>query len=252
MLHNYQIELTTRCNFNCWYCTGRQMPQQDMSWDTYSDIISKIPENQVVMLQGEGEPTLWPHWGEGIRYAAERKLIPYSIINGSRVDVALIAEFFPRIGISLDTVDASEADQIGRYNLSKVLNNIELLAAAMHGQVVLHITKIGTNTAAVLHWAKERNLRCISQPLQHKQDYQVIYPANFKIPIKQLTGSSKELSCGYLHSGKYRYYTVSGTQLPCCYIKENAETFNASAAVALMNSGEVPVHCAGCRNLKSL
>lgn len=252
MLHNYQIELTTRCNFKCWYCTGRQMPQQDMEWSTFTEIINTVPRGKTVSLQGEGEPTLWQYWAKGIQYVAERDLIPYSIINGSIVDVELLSKYFPHIGISLDTLDSAEADKIGRFNINKVLNNIELLAAAMPNRVNIHVTKIDTDTSAVVNWAKERRLQCIVQPLQTKQDYQVIYPSNFKTPIKEILVSDEMLMCNYLSGNKYHYYTVSGKKLPCCYIKENVLAFDVITAAAQMKAGVVPEHCNGCRNLHNV
>jgi wyosine [tRNA(Phe)-imidazoG37] synthetase (radical SAM superfamily) len=228
------------------------MPQQDMEWSTFVVIINTVPPGKTVSLQGEGEPTLWQHWSKGIQYVADRNLIPYSIINGSVVDVELLSKYFPRIGISIDTLDSTEANKIGRYNIDKVLSNIELLSAAMPNRVNIHVTKIDKDTSAVVNWAKERKLQCIVQSLQIKKDYQVIYPANFKTPIKQMPGSDKTITCNYLSGNKYHYYTVSGKKLPCCYIKENVTAFNAITAAAQMKAGVVPEHCNGCRNLHTV
>ncbi len=113
MIHDMkyvQLEITTRCNYACFYCAGRDMPQQDMAWDTFAGIVDAIAEpGATVLLQGEGEPTLHPRFWDRVAYVRSKRHRTYSIINGSRVDVPRIARLFPQIGISLDTLDAAMA-----------------------------------------------------------------------------------------------------------------------------------------------
>lgn len=211
-----------------------------MEWDTFTKIVDGIPAGETVMLQGEGEPTLWPHWWQGVEYVVSRGLVPYSIINGSRVDVALIAKWFPKIGISLDTVNAAEANVIGRHNVAKVLDNIEQLAAAMPGSLTIYITHVSSNTEPLIRWLMQRELRHVIQPLQAKTDYQVVYPAGRqRIPL-----ATTKRSCRLMDS--HHYFTADGTELPCCYIKRDWRTFDLAEAKEQLASGAVPRHCQGC------
>lgn len=250
MMHRYQIELTTRCNFDCWYCTGRAMPQADMPWDQFKAIVDQIPVGQTVMLQGEGEPTLWPDWWRGVEYTHSRGLVPYSIMNGSRVDVVRTAILFPRIGVSIDTLDPKEAENIGRHNLKKVLENVEQLNRAMPNRVLIHITRAQTGVEDVVRWAIERDMGYVIQPLQVKDDYQVVYPMwlRHRHPDTDTVASENALECKYLVADNH-YWTVDGLDLPCCYIKADAQTFNRYAASQEMAAGITPRHCTNCRNL---
>ena len=121
----YQLEITTRCNFSCFYCAGRDMPQQDMIWETFESIVNAIPEKAVtVSLQGEGEPSLHARFFDMARFVRDKGHSPYTIINGSRIDGALINELFPRFGVSVDTLDPAFSSEIGRHNLDKVIMHV--------------------------------------------------------------------------------------------------------------------------------
>ncbi len=37
-----------------------------MKWDAFMDISKTITSADIVSLQGEGEPTLWPHFREAV------------------------------------------------------------------------------------------------------------------------------------------------------------------------------------------
>lgn len=250
-MHRHQIELTTRCNFDCWYCTGRAMPQQDMTWDQFVEIIDRIPRGQVVMLQGEGEPTLWPDWWRGVEYVVSKGLVPYSIINGSRVDVIRTAILFPRIGVSIDTLNPQEAENIGRHNLKKVLENVEQLNRAMPNRVLVHIVQAQTGIEDVIRWCIERDIGYVVQPLQQKHDYETVYPMWMRSPRGPMPEPAK-YECKYLSERQHRFWTVGGKELPCCYIKFDVQTFNHDQALQELVAGNTPRHCIGCRNLKKV
>lgn len=106
----YQLEITTRCNFDCFYCAGRDMPQQDMAWDTFVRIVDRIPgRGSMVSLQGEGEPSLHPKFEAMAQHVATRGHQAYTILNASRIDAERLSRLFPTVGISVDTLDAHRA-----------------------------------------------------------------------------------------------------------------------------------------------
>ena len=41
----HQIEITTKCNFRCFYCAGRTMPQRHMTEATMNDILARLNQN---------------------------------------------------------------------------------------------------------------------------------------------------------------------------------------------------------------
>lgn len=249
MLSKYQIEVTTLCNFDCWYCTGRSMPQKNMDWSVFTSIIESIPKGSVVMLQGEGEPTLWPHWWKGVEYAHKRGLVLKTILNGSRIDVEKIAKFFPMVGISLDTLDDNVAEWVGRRNLPKVLGNVEELLKAMPGRVTIHVSRVGQNTSKLLQWLQTNNIPHTVQNLQQKQDYKEVYPVWVKTKKKERVTTNQPIGCNYIDK-EHKYYTVDGVVLPCCYIKRNVETFDLTKTKQDMMDGIIPSHCVGCQSLR--
>lgn len=64
------------------------MPQRDMAWDTFTGIVDAIAQpGATASLQGKGEPTRHPRFWDRVAYVHHKHHQPYSIINGSRVDV---------------------------------------------------------------------------------------------------------------------------------------------------------------------
>ena len=125
-----QIEVTTKCNYECFYCAGRDLPQQHLDMALFARILEGIPPGKHrISLQGEGEPTMHPNFWEMVETVIALGHMPYTITNGSLMNAEKIAKYFPRIGISLDTVDPAEAQRIKRYKLDKMLGKLDELLA---------------------------------------------------------------------------------------------------------------------------
>jgi len=111
---NLQIELTTRCNFDCFYCAGRDMPQVDMSFELFEqrlqEHIAKHGVPTEVSLQGEGEPTLHRDFFRMAERVRDIGSVPYTITNGTHKYPERFIGLFPRLGVSVDTMNEEEAE----------------------------------------------------------------------------------------------------------------------------------------------
>lgn len=158
-----QIEVTTRCNFTCYYCTGRKMEQADMTWDTFKRIADAMPPDVTqVRLQGEGEPLLWKHFEQAVRLLTSKGIAVNTITNGSIYSPSKVMGL-EYLGISLDTINPERAKDIGRHNLPRVLGNIARYRKLL--PVVLYRVSLFDDEL----WPTD--LPVISQPLQEKEDY---------------------------------------------------------------------------------
>ena len=164
-----QIEITTICNFDCFYCAGRSMPQRHMELGRFENILGRLPGKRLtVSLQGEGEPVLHPGFWAMVRKVSGTGKWPYTITNCSAIDAAMTAKLFPRIGVSLDTLDHAEAEKIGRFGLSGVLANLERLAAAMGPKrIIIHSVDYGQPLEDVRRYVQSLGAhRHVVQPIQ--------------------------------------------------------------------------------------
>jgi MoaA/NifB/PqqE/SkfB family radical SAM enzyme len=244
----HQLEVTTRCNFACWYCAGRDMPQQDMQWDTCCKIVDAIPHPaSTVSLQGEGEPTLHPRFWDMVRYVRTKGHVPYTIINGSRVNVTLIARHFLTVGVSIDTLDSGVAEQLGRHNLAKVLANLEGLCKLMEPhRITIMTVDVGQPLQALRDWVKAKGFgQHIVQPLMQKQDYAQRYPQR----VRDETGKTHPQTCQYVQQDSMRFYTRQGLALPCCFIKDTRGINSIQELGTLLLNGSTPPGCIGCKEL---
>ncbi len=242
----YQIEITTHCNFECFYCAGREMPQRHMGWELFERIIDGIPAGRhMVSLQGEGEPTTHPRFWDMAQAVRARGLTPFTITNGAQIDVDRLAATFPRIGVSIDTLDAAEAERIGRYKLARVLTNLEALNARMSAKRI-HIMTVnyGQPIEVVREFARTRGYSHTVQALQAKPDYACRYPDLLDTPPPRYT-----YRCRYLERPLKRYYDIEGREYPCCFIKDAALHEPIAAMQAKMAGGEIPDACTGCREV---
>ena len=75
-LTTVNIELTSRCNKNCWMCGRRKVDRDypniamtygDMEFDLVKEIAGQLPGGIVVQFHNNGEPLLYPQFGDAIR-----------------------------------------------------------------------------------------------------------------------------------------------------------------------------------------
>jgi len=240
---NVQIELTTRCNFDCFYCVGRDMRQADMTYDEFVRIIDRHVSNyglpRQVSLQGEGEPTLHKRFFNMARNVREIGSRPYTITNGTCKHPELFFESFDEVGVSVDTLNSNVAEKIGRYNLPRVLNFIDRLADKI--SVTIYTVSICKDLPAIQKFCRERKLRHVVQPLQPKPDYAYRYP-EYKLRVKR----EGTFYCSYLALPRIRYYALDGTELPCCFIKDTSGYEGVDALINLAKQGIMPSVCKGC------
>ena len=246
MIH--QLEITTRCNFSCFYCAGHDMPQQDMPWERFVAIIDRIPERRtLVSLQGEGEPSLHPRFWDMAAHVSARGHEATTILNGSRVDPIRIDQHFPTVGVSLDTLHEATAERIGRHNLTKVLANLEALVARIGPRrIVIMTVDLGQPLDALRDWVLVRGFRRhVVQPLQRKADYAKRYP----VASPHFMGPGAR-TCNFLERDVMRFYPLEGPTLPCCFIKDTTGISSIAGLRHSLAHGEVVPGCAGCSHLR--
>ncbi len=108
-LGNVNIELTSRCNKNCWMCGRRKIDKEypelalrygDMEFSLVENIAKQLPPNIVVQLHNNGEALLYPRFGDAVRLF--KKQIVNIVSNGK-----LLVERADDIIDNLDTLAIS-------------------------------------------------------------------------------------------------------------------------------------------------
>ena len=126
-----QIEPTTRCNFTCKFCCGRQMDQSNLDTATFEHLIDSYPELEHIELQGEGEPLAHPQFFEMVRFARSRNIKVSTITNGSLFTTQRIAEILDSdlqaLLVSIESADADAFGEIRGGSLQGVKDGIRAL-----------------------------------------------------------------------------------------------------------------------------
>ncbi len=128
-----QIEPTTRCNYTCGYCCGRQMPQQDMPFEAFTGLIEAFPDLRHIELQGEGEPLLHKRFFDMAAIARDRGIDVSFITNGSYFSARHVERILDlgirKIAVSIDSADPAMFKEIRGGKLEKVVRGLRLLMA---------------------------------------------------------------------------------------------------------------------------
>ena len=133
-----QIEPTTRCNFTCGFCSGRQMDQSDLALDDFDRLLESFPDLEHIELQGEGEPLLHKGFFEMARRAKARGIRLSMITNGSLLSEERVAEILEvgmvAVNISLESPEEAAFQRIRGGRLDKVKAGIARLLAARNAR----------------------------------------------------------------------------------------------------------------------
>lgn len=126
-----QIEPTTRCNFKCEFCCGRQMDQNDLNLLFIERVLKLFPSIQHIELQGEGEPLLHAQFFEMVKLINQRNIKVSFITNGSLLTPQKIEQILnshiQSICISIESADKQKFREIRGGDLTKILLGIESL-----------------------------------------------------------------------------------------------------------------------------
>lgn len=178
-MNRVQIEITTKCNLKCFYCAGRVMKQKNMDYQLFRSIIDSLPEKSIINMQGEGEPMSHPTFFYMVDYVKKKGNIPYMITNGTFItngNAREIRRLFPKIGISIDTLDQKEADNIGRIHLDKTLRGLNILINLYKPKEIdIYTVNYGQDLIRLKEHINYFGLNHIIQPLQQKKDYKINY-----------------------------------------------------------------------------
>ena len=242
-----QIEVTTVCNFGCFYCAGREMPQRHMELELFEEILANLPAARLtVSLQGEGEPTLHPSFWDMVEKVALSGKCPYTITNCSNIDISRAAALFPQIGVSLDTLEEGEAERIGRFGLSGVIRNLEQLAIVMGPRrIIVHSVDYGQPLEVLRNYIQSLGIsRHVVQPIQPKADYSKRYPELAKLGSKR-----HHFRCRYIFHPSMRFFDVNGRMMPCCSIKDGRKYVSIEHIGTELSQHIIPDCCVGCREI---
>lgn len=129
-----QIEPTTRCNFTCGFCSGRQMDQSDLALDDFDRLLDGFPDIEHIELQGEGEPLLHKGFFEMARRARARGIRLSMITNGSLLSEECVAQILEvgvvAVNVSIESPEEAGFQRIRGGRLDKVKAGIARLLAA--------------------------------------------------------------------------------------------------------------------------
>lgn len=186
------IEPTTRCNFNCWYCVGRHMEQKDIRFTDFERMLDHFPGLQTIALVGEGEPLLHKEFFRMARLARDRGIKIMAISNGSAFSESVVRQLCESavayIAISIDSADpATFASSRLDGKLEKVWEGIRRLRdyRDANGYTFPKISLKGTlfedtktQLPGIVDAAKAHGVEVFEsfQPLNPMKNYVRIYP----------------------------------------------------------------------------
>jgi MoaA/NifB/PqqE/SkfB family radical SAM enzyme len=130
------IELTSRCPFDCIFCTRKSLRGngQHMDFSMYQQLVAELDRPSIIRLNYAGESGHYPHLAEAIALAKQSgawvELVSVlASLKPERLQDALTAGL-DRLTVSLHSMDAKAFDAIYRFSsLADLLSRLEQVSA---------------------------------------------------------------------------------------------------------------------------
>jgi MoaA/NifB/PqqE/SkfB family radical SAM enzyme len=233
------MEITTKCNMDCFYCPIEDMSHEHMHFSVAKKIVDKYDSPKLFMLNGTGEPTLYPYLKELVEYIVDRGHCVTFITNGVRCVDEDVLRMLDHIIFSVDD-----------SNTEKKVKTIEVSEKAIrHACKVIGYKKVFTMTAyygqdltKIKELSEELGFKMKKQRLQPKASYHKKY---------SIPGSKpKKLLCPYVEYNYMDFYFQSGKKAPCCFMVYEDVSMSAGEVKSSLKKGIVPECCSGCYLMK--
>lgn len=140
MIRFVQIETTTRCNYQCAFCAGRHLPQQDLSITDVVALLPNLGQLEHVQVQGEGESLLHPEFFDLIRtLSSHQPGLKISLTTNGSLLSQDKAELLVNAGlhtvlVSLETANPDQFQRLRGGRLAQVKAGIQRLLAIRRRQ----------------------------------------------------------------------------------------------------------------------
>lgn len=122
------IEVSTICHKACSWCYKSNTAKgKNMSFDTFKEILDKIPDNLTQVAFGVGDIDANPDLWKMMDYCREKNVVPNITINGEGID----SEIASRLSVC-------GAIAVSHYDNEKCFNTINLLKDAGCKQINIH------------------------------------------------------------------------------------------------------------------
>ena len=132
------LELTARCNLKCSWCVQvheefRSGYAEDMPFEMFQEVVSKLRGTKVLYLCLNGEPLLYDRIFDAIefarRYVPSVRFVTNGVLLNLDVSKALKKAGLSQLGVSIDSTDSDLMSEIRGVSLETAENNVKEFCA---------------------------------------------------------------------------------------------------------------------------
>ncbi len=130
-LGNINLELTSRCNKDCWMCGRRKVDRDypeialeygDMEFALVQRIAEQLPPNIVVQLHNNGEPLLYPRFGDAVKLFDKQVV---NIVSNGKLLLKKADEIMDNLDTIAISIVENDPDADEQYKILEKFLNIK-------------------------------------------------------------------------------------------------------------------------------